>query len=64
MPPGDAHHLHDVLNPFLAEAISVGNLVGQSELVIEHIEMPDARVDVLWLHRVTTDKVNAIEILA
>jgi hypothetical protein len=62
-PARDPDHLHHVLDPLGAEAVGMGHLVGQRELLVEAIEVPDARVDVDRLHRVAAREMDAVEVL-
>ena len=60
---GDAHHFHHVLDPLGAQRIGVHHLVGQGELVEQHVEMTDAGMEVHRLDRVAAGKMDAVEIL-
>mmetsp|Transcript_7554 Transcript_7554/g.12952 ORF Transcript_7554/g.12952 Transcript_7554/m.12952 type:complete len:236 (-) Transcript_7554:1212-1919(-) len=57
------HHLHHVLDPLFAQRIGVHHLVGQRQLVINHVQMADRGVDIHRLHRIAARKVDAVEIL-
>ena len=63
MPARNADHLHHVFDTFLAQTIRVHRLIGQGQLVIEHIKVAHRGVDILRLHRIAAGKVDAVEIL-
>ena len=63
-PARDAHHFHHVLDPLLAEAIGVGGLIRQCQLVIKGIEMADRGVHILRFNRVAANAMDAVEMLA
>ena len=63
-PGTDAHHLHHVLDPLGAQRIGMGDLVGQRQLVIKHVQVPHRGVDVLRFNRIAADEMDAVEILA
>ena len=62
-PARDLHHLHHILDPLLSERVGVHDLVGERELVIEHVEVADTCVDVHWFDRVAAREVDAVEVL-
>ena len=59
----DAHHLHHVVHPLGAQRVGVHRLVGERELVVEHVEMAHRGVKVHRLDRVAAGEMDAVEIL-
>ena len=62
-PAGDAGHLHHVLDPLGPQRIGVHDLVGQCQLLVQAIEVPDRGVDVDRLDWVAPCHMDAVEIL-
>jgi hypothetical protein len=61
-PPGDAHHLHHVLDPLGAEAVGVHDLVGERQLVEEARRDAARGVHVDRLHRIAAGEMDAVEV--
>ena len=59
----DAHHLHHIFHPLLAQRIGMDNFIGQCEHIVETIEVAGRGVQIARLHRITTGKMDAVEIL-
>ena len=60
---GNAHHLHHVLDPLLAQRIGVRDLVGQRQFVEQHIQMAHRSVHIHRLDRVSSGDMDAVEVL-
>ena len=59
----NTHHFNHVLDPFFTKRIGVHNLVGDRQLVIQHIQMAHAGMDVYGFNRITASEVDTVEIL-
>jgi len=62
--PGcNPRHLHHVFDALRAQRIGMHDLVGQRQLFIEAIQMPDRGVDVDGFHRIAARDMDAVEVL-
>jgi hypothetical protein len=62
-PAGDTHHLHGILDAFLAQGVGLERLVGQRQQIEYRVKMANGRVDIDGFHGIAAVHVDAIETL-